>query len=147
MFLKRQQYHRTWLKWAHVWQNMYQIDYGLMCSFKVPNTVIHVDNIYIGMRNADFVWQSVPIKSPLKPINWKLICKLRLSSHCLCIETGRYKNVPLERRICPMCKSDVEDEYHFMLKCPAYNNLRKKIHVFEAVLLSKTLCLQIDSTS
>ena len=27
--------------------------------------------------------------------------------------------VPFERRICPMCKSDVEDEYHFMLKCPA----------------------------
>ena len=26
-----------------------------------------------------------------------------------------------------MCKSDVEDEYHFMLKCPAYNNLRKDI--------------------
>ena len=56
----------------------------------------------------------------------KLICKLRLSSHCLCIETGRYKNVPLERCICPICKSDVEDEYHFMLKCPAYNNLRKR---------------------
>ena len=57
----------------------------------------------------------------------KLICKLRLSSHCLCIETGRYKNVPLEHRICPMCKFDVEDEYHFMLKCPAYNNLEKDI--------------------
>ena len=28
----------------------------------------------------------------------KLICKLRLSSHCLVIETGRYKNVPLEKR-------------------------------------------------
>ena len=53
------------------------------------------------------------------------ICKLSLSSHCLFIETGRYKNVPLERRICPMCKSDVEDEYH-LLKCPAYNNLRKR---------------------
>ena len=25
-----------------------------------------------------------------------------------------------------MCKSDVEDEYHFMFKCPAYNNLRKR---------------------
>ena len=56
----------------------------------------------------------------------KLICKLRLSYHCLCIETGRYKNVPLEHRICPMCKSDVEDEYHVMFKCPAYNNLRKR---------------------
>ena len=30
-----------------------------MCSFKVLNTV--KDNIYIGIRNADFVWQSVPV--------------------------------------------------------------------------------------
>lgn len=30
----------------------------------------------------------------------KLICKLRLSSHCLTVENGRYNNIPLERRLC-----------------------------------------------
>ena len=35
------------------------IDYGLMCSCKVLNTL--VDDVYICIRNADFVRQSVPI--------------------------------------------------------------------------------------
>ena len=56
----------------------------------------------------------------------KLICKLRLSSHCLVIETGRYKNVPLERRLCPLCTLDVEDEFHFFFKCTYYSHLRIK---------------------
>ena len=33
-------YHRVWLKWTHVWQNMYQIDYGLLCICDVLNIVI-----------------------------------------------------------------------------------------------------------
>ena len=55
----------------------------------------------------------------------KLICKLRVSSHCLTVETGRYKNVPLERRLCPLCNADIEDEFHFFLKCPHYRHLRE----------------------
>ena len=34
---------------------MYEIHYGMVHSYKVVLTVI--DNIYIGKRNADFVWQ------------------------------------------------------------------------------------------
>ena len=43
-----------------MWQNMYQIDNGLMCLCKVMNTVM--DNIYIGIRHTDIVWESVPIQ-------------------------------------------------------------------------------------
>lgn len=77
----------------------------------------------------------------------KLICKLRLSSHCLTIETGRYNNVPLQRRLCPLCTLDIEDEYHFILKCPYYCNLREKFlkkfyyikpSVFKLILLLST---------
>ena len=56
----------------------------------------------------------------------KLICKLRVSSHCLLIETGRYKNIPLERRVCPLCTLAVEDEFHFFFECPYYSHLRTK---------------------
>ena len=38
-----------------------------------------------------------------------------------------YRNWPTsEKRICQMCKEDVEDEFHFMLKCPSYKDLRLK---------------------
>ena len=51
----------------------------------------------------------------------------------LLIETGGHKNMPRDQRICPMCKlhfgknTDMEDEYHFILICPTYRGLRKKI--------------------
>ena len=44
---------------SHVWQCKYEIDYDLVGSFNVLQT--EIDNIFIGKRNADYVWQSVPI--------------------------------------------------------------------------------------
>ena len=50
----------------------------------------------------------------------------RLSSHELNVEQGRYGNIQRNERKCSFCNLDeVEDEYHFILVCPLYNNLRK----------------------
>ena len=55
------------------------------------------------------------------------ICKLRCSAHKLSIEQGRYMSVERNQRLCLMCNlSDIEDEFHFILKCPIYKDLRKK---------------------
>jgi len=57
------------------------------------------------------------------------LAKLRLSSHKLRIESGRYGESRIERdeRYCVFCcKRDVEDEYHFVLVCCLYEELRKK---------------------
>ena len=56
-----------------------------------------------------------------------LLAKLRLSSLQLLIETGRYSQNRTERaqRLCTLCdRSDVEDEYHFVIICPLYSHLR-----------------------
>ena len=43
------------------------------------------------------------------------------------IEEGRQKGIPRELRICKSCDLGcVEDEYHFLIICLAYENLRKK---------------------
>ena len=58
-----------------------------------------------------------------------ILTKLRLSSHNLLIESDRYNRnrTPRELRYCILCYvSDVEDEYHFVLVCPAFTELRKK---------------------
>ena len=53
------------------------------------------------------------------------IAKLRLSSHRLFIETGRYTGVPRDERKCVYCElNDIEDEYHFVLRCSKYQILR-----------------------
>ena len=56
----------------------------------------------------------------------KQICKIRMSSHNLFVESGRSQNIPRSERICQLCNSDIEDEFHFVLKCPVYCDLRKK---------------------
>ena len=58
--------------------------------------------------------------------------KLRLSSHQLEIERGRWLNGPnSEERYCDYCRSlghtAVEDEMHFLLHCPMSKELRENL--------------------
>ena len=53
-----------------------------------------------------------------------LLAKLRGGSAMLEIETGRYTGLPAEQRLCKLCKSDVGDEAHFILTCPALQDSR-----------------------
>ena len=52
------------------------------------------------------------------------MAKLRLSSHCLKIETGRHENLPIKDRICLRCESEIDDEVHFLITCPYFNTER-----------------------
>lgn len=55
------------------------------------------------------------------------LTQFRLSSHDLEIERGRYVNIPRNERTCKYCNLDmVENEYHFLLVCPFYRDLRRK---------------------
>ena len=40
------------------------------------------------------------------------------------IEQERFHKTPVENRICPLCKIDVEDKYHFIMICPRLDNYR-----------------------
>ena len=54
--------------------------------------------------------------------------RLRVSSHRLEVESGRWVKpvrIPFDERKCVNC-SVLEDEYHFILECPLYSDLRKK---------------------
>lgn len=58
----------------------------------------------------------------------KALAKLRLSSHYLEVEAGRWTKpvkTPREDRRCPFCEDAVEDEHHFILICPEYEHLRR----------------------
>ena len=44
---------------------------------------------------------------------------LEYISNCnLDIERGQYSKLPVEQRICRLCSSEVEDEFHFIMHCP-----------------------------
>ena len=50
--------------------------------------------------------------------------KLRLSNHNLMIEKGRHNNIESSNRFCPFCPTCIEDEFHFIIKCPKYAPIR-----------------------
>ena len=53
------------------------------------------------------------------------------------IECGRWKYVERNERLCELCSKiniyNIEDEYHFLLCCHSYNDLRNKY-------ISSTVC-------
>ena len=52
-----------------------------------------------------------------------ILTRWRLSCIPLLVETGRYKGIEREARLCSLCNV-VEDEVHALFDCKAYNNLR-----------------------
>ena len=65
-----------------------------------------------------------------------LFTKFRIGIAPLRIETGRYesdnksskqKGVPVHQRICWCCALGVEDELHFLFKCPPYSIERERM--------------------
>ncbi|XP_053375235.1 uncharacterized protein LOC128547230 [Mercenaria mercenaria] len=83
-----------------------------LCSYKLFKTTFGFENY------LDFL-------SPKLRIAFS---RLRRSSHQLRIESGRYgaNRVEHNQRYCLLCNSgDIEDEYHFIIKCPVYDTIRK----------------------
>ena len=75
--------------------------------------------------------QTTEIESYLNIINNKSfrisLSRFRLSFHKLEIEMGRYTGTERENRLCTQLNMrSVEDEYHFMLVCTKYIELRRK---------------------
>ena len=55
------------------------------------------------------------------------LTQFRLSSHNLAIERGRIEHIDRSERVYKLCNSNViENEFHFLLVCPLYRELRKQ---------------------
>ena len=79
------------------------------------------------------------------------IAKFRIGNHDLAIEKDRHQNIPADQRLCRLCwsrnKEYVEDEYHVLMVCQFYNDLRNiylnfshlpvNLHSFVEILSSR----------
>ena len=54
-----------------------------------------------------------------------IITRWRLSSFELAVETGRYKGIAREERLCVFCNV-TEDEQHAIYHCKAYDSIRNE---------------------
>ena len=84
------------------------------------------------------------------------LAKMRTGTFPINIELGRYRNIPIENRLCETCdQKHIENETHFLLNCDAYNNLRVKLYhelnidptnMSEPEILDYVLCGRTEQT-
>ena len=76
---------------------------------------------------TEFKTEQCLLSSLSKPERSQL-AQLRCGVLPLRVETGRYVGLALNERLCTVCQNRVvEDEIHFILQCPTYADLRKRI--------------------
>ena len=56
------------------------------------------------------------------------IGQIRTSSHQLEIETGRFRGIPADSRICRLCQLEPETELHYICHCTVYYEIRGRFH-------------------
>ena len=57
----------------------------------------------------------------LLPFERSVTAQLQFGILPLHIETGRFRNIRVENRLCTLCNNNqVEDEFHFLFFCPLY---------------------------
>ena len=121
------------LGFSHVWNNQEQNDIPFN---EIKQRIIDQTNQEILMANTTsskletycLFKLDTSCESYLNKITLnKYMSRFRLSSHNLALETGRYYNIPKENRICTFCNMNkIESEYHFLLVCPLYAELRRQ---------------------
>ena len=125
----------------YVWINPYCIDpHTFVMDFKNRLIDCFKQKWYADITDSRILYYYKHVKTTFgyehyldKIVNPKLrsvLTKLRISAHNLRVETGRYGRNRLERneRKCLICanSNDIEDEYHFIILCNVYNDLRVK---------------------
>ena len=73
--------------------------------------------------------------------------RLRLSSHYLRVETGRWSRIPLEDRLC-QCQTGIQTEEHVLLRCPLSQTLQQlKIQCNYVHELFNANCMNLSVTA
>lgn len=71
-------------------------------------------------------FQSEKYLSCVTNVNYRIyLSRFRCSAHNLLIEEGRHRNIDRNQRMCTKCNMNcIETEYHFLLVCPFYRDVR-----------------------
>ena len=95
-------------------------------------------NLYKSLYSADDY-----VVSNISKRRRSLLAQFRAGILPLEIELGRYRDVPLEERVCKLCISgQVEDEFHFLCICSYFNDLRE--HLYSSVAIGYPEIYAID---
>ena len=129
-----------YLNFNHVWQNQgtfsdKRLIYAIFSKLKTQyesywkisinrNESSNKLRTYCNLKD-NFRCEGYLLKNGLDKVKVSPFIRLRISAHKLYIEEGRYKKIPFDQRICPLCNVEVESEYHFLMSCASFTSLRQ----------------------
>ena len=101
-------------------------------------------NTYKTFKN---VFQFEPYLDKVKSKNSRVaLTKFRISAHMLPVESGRYKGVSRENRLCNMCNSsDIGDEKHYFSHCDNVDNSIKRENFLKSLSIYAPNTQSIDT--
>jgi hypothetical protein len=124
---------------SYVFENVAYINCDVFLSeFKVRvldafkqdwRSTLNNSSVLILYKEIKITWEYEKYLDMLPKSLRSYFTRLRLSSHPLRIQIGRYarNRTPRDERYCLVCNEpDIEDEFHFTCICPCYADLRKK---------------------
>lgn len=113
-------------KIANIKENIYK-DYMSKCLNDINDTVKYPKLRSFKDFKNEYKFENY-LNTPINVSHALALCRFRISSHNLRIETGRYTRpkTPPELRLCLYCTSQaVETEQHFLLDCKLYEAERQ----------------------
>ena len=99
------------------------------CSIQEWSEKVHESEKLECYREFKTLLNTEKYLSVVNPRYRQCLAAIRCSSHPLQIEVGRRLNIPRQERYCTFCITKglkkVEDEYHFVMICSLYDDIRK----------------------
>ncbi len=125
-----------------LYTNLHPVDIDRLKVIFREKDMLSWENSVKDKCKLDFLTQIKPTLSiePFVKLNIgryerSLLAQLRYGILQIQLETGRYNNEKRENRLCKICdRGVVEDQYHFVFHCPAYNDKR---NVFTALMQTR----------
>ena len=136
---------------GYIWENQHMgVDKGFINIFKrrLTDSFWQDNKAEIDGLSRNRLYRHLDIENifylSVLPNNFirTALTKLRLGSHHLMIERGRWSNIIFEDRKC-LLYDELEDEFHFVVTCVKYHDLRVK-YLPKALYIKPSMLKFID---
>ena len=62
------------------------------------------------------------------------------------VETGRFRNLPVDKRTCEICRNgEIEDEKHFLCVCDVYCHFREELYMAAVQISTEFMIMDKDT--
>lgn len=89
-------------------------------------TAHYMQRVWGGTLDVNTYGRAAYLDAVRERVRRQALAQLRTGSHWGAEETGRWERVDREQRICPHCRTGIEDVEHMLFACPLYVTVRAR---------------------